>query len=126
MRGYRSKEYSLKKTLKKIKPSMIAMNETQLRGRMKISLEPSYMSWCKNRTGQAGGGVATAVARAFMDKTGGAGEGAEGDEYLITRVATFQPSLNVVNCYGEQRKTSKLEVEAKWRRLCRDLENIRA
>ena len=93
---------------------------------MKISLEPSYISWSKNRTGQAGGGVATAVARAYMDKTGGAGEGSEDDEYLITRIATFKPALNVINYYGEQRKTSKQEVEEKWQRLCKDLENIRA
>ena len=62
LRGYRSKEYLLKKTLIKVKPSMVAMNETLLRGKIKTSLEPSYISWSKNRTGQAGGGVATAVA----------------------------------------------------------------
>ena len=71
LRGYRSKEYSLKKALKKIKPSMILMNEIQLRGSMKVSLEPSYISWTKNRKTQAGGGVATAVARAFMNTAGG-------------------------------------------------------
>ena len=126
MRGYKSKEYSLKKALKKVKPSMVTMNETLLRGNMKVSLEPSYISWSKNRTAQTGGGVATAVARAYMNKSGGAGEDLGGDEYLITRVATFKPALNVVNCYGEQRKTSRLEVEDKWKRLCRDLETIRA
>ena len=93
---------------------------------MKICLEPSYISWSKNRTANAGGGVATAVARAYMDKTGGAGEGVGNDEYLITRVATFKPALNVVNCYGEQRKSTKLDVQEKWRRLQQDLENIRA
>ena len=126
LRGYRSKEYSLNKVLKKLKPSMLAINETQLRGNMKISLEPSYRTWTKNRTGQAGGGVATAVARAYMDEAGGAGEGEGDDEFIITRVATFQPALNVVNYYGEQRKTSKLEVEEKWKRLRKELENIRA
>ena len=29
LRGYRSKEYSLKKALKKVKPSMVNLNETQ-------------------------------------------------------------------------------------------------
>ena len=126
LRGYRSKEYSLKKSLKKLKPSMVLMNETLMRGNMKITLEPSYRTWSKNRTAQAGGGVATAVARAFMDKSGGAGEGRGVDEYIITRVTTFSPALNVINYYGEQRKTSKQEVEEKWKRLCQDLENIRA
>ena len=57
---------------------------------------------------------------------GGAGEGVAGDEYLITRIASFKPELNVVNCYGEQRKTTKTEVEEKWNRLRTELENIRA
>ena len=105
---------------------MVTLNETLLRGKMKIALEPSYISWSKNRTGQAGGGVATDVARAYMNNTGGAGESVKEDEYLITRVAMFRPALNVVNCYGEQRKISKSEVEDKWKRLCQDLETIRA
>ena len=61
-----------------------------------------------------------------MNSTGGAGESVKEDEYLITRVAMFRPALNVVNCYGEQRKISKSEVEEKWNRLCQDLETIRA
>ena len=126
LRGYRSKEYSLKKALQKIKPSLVAMNETQLYGKMKVSLEPGYTSWCRNRSMKGGGGVATAVARTFLGSTGGAGEGAQGDEYLVTRITTFQPALNVVNCYGEQRKTVKTEVEEKWRRLRQALEDIRA
>ena len=36
------------------------------------------------------------------------------------------PVSSVINYYGEQRKTSKHEVEEKWKRLCQDLENIRA
>ena len=56
----------------------------------------------------------------------GAGEGKEKDEYLITRIDSFSPALNVVNCYGEQRKTKVEEVEAKWRRLHKDMEDIRA
>ena len=109
-----------------MKASMVILNETQLRGNMKICLEPSYVSWSKNRTANAGGGVATAVARGYMDKTGGAGEGVGNDEYLITRVATFKPALNVVNCYEEQRKSTKLDVQEKWKRIQQELENIRA
>ena len=91
---------------------MVLMNETLMRGNMKISLEPSYISWSKNRTAQAGGGVATSVARAYMDKFGGAGEGSGSDEYIITRVTTFNPALNVVNYYGEQKNS----VNWKWRK----------
>ena len=38
----------------------------------------------------------------------------------------YKASKNVVNYYGEQRNTSKLEVEEKWKRLRREPENIRA
>ena len=105
---------------------MLAINETLLRGNIKVDLEASYISWTKNRVGQTGGGVATAVARSFMNRVGGAGEGVDGDEYLITRVATFKPALNVINCYGEQRKNTKIEVEEKWKRICKELDNIKA
>lgn len=57
--------------------------------------------------GQGGGEVATGVAGHFKDMALGAGEGSEDDEYLIT---SFTPHLNVINCYGEQRKTKIEEV----------------
>ena len=56
----------------------------------------------------------------------GAGEGVENDKYLITRVECFYPALNVINCYGEQRKTRNEEVEGKWERLRQEMEEIRA
>ena len=37
----------------------------------------------------------------------GAGEGEGDDEYLITRIECFSPALNIINCYGEQRKIKK-------------------
>ena len=56
----------------------------------------------------------------------GAGEGVENYEYLIKRVECFYPALNVINCYSEQRKTRKEEVEGKWERLRQEMEGIRA
>ena len=56
----------------------------------------------------------------------GAGEGEGDHEYLITRIECFSPALNIVNCYGEQRKTNKEEVEGKWKHLCKELEAIRS
>ena len=101
------------------------MNETQLLGKAKVSLK-SYASWSRNRSVQGGGGVATSVARCYSDSAVGAGEGVGEDEYLVTRIACFSPALTVVNCYGEQRKCVKEEVEARWMRLRKELENIRA
>ena len=125
LRGFRSKKHSLEKAVKKVKPSMILLNETQMLGKAKVYLK-SYTSWSRNRSVKGGGGVATSVARQYMDSTVGAGEGVGEDEYLVTRIECFSPALTVVNCYGEQRKFNKVEVEARWSRLRNDLENIRA
>ena len=104
---------------------MIAMNETLLTGKMKVSL-PAYVSWNKHRKDKGGGGVATAVSNEYSEYTVGAGEGCDDDEYLITRVESFKPALSVINCYGEQRKINKEVVEEKWKRLKKDMEDIRA
>ena len=36
LRGYKSKEMSLKKLVKKVRPSLVAMNETLMTGNMKV------------------------------------------------------------------------------------------
>ena len=125
LRGYKSKESSLKKLVKKTRPSAVAMNETLLSGNMKVSMPP-YICWSKNRSEKGGGGVTTAVSKQFKDFAVGAGQGQEDDEYLITRFECFSPALNLINCYGEQRKTIKGEVEKKWSRLKSDMDKIRA
>ena len=125
MRGYKSKETSLKKVAKKLMPSMILLNETLLTGKTKVSMSP-FMWWSKNRTDKGGGGIASAVSQQYKHCTVGAGEGAETDEYIISRLECFKPALNVINCYGEQRKTPKEQVEKKWLRITKDMKGIRA
>ena len=124
IRGLNSKTYSLRKLLKRLKPSVVALNETQLAGNAKINITP-YTWWTKNRN-KKGGGVATGVAQELKDKAIGAGEGINKDEYIITRIDAFSPALNIVNCYGEQRSTKVEEVEEKWSRLVKELESIRS
>ena len=113
------------KVMKKVKPSIVIMNETQLKGRMKAELPP-YGCWSRNREEQGGGGVATAVDPALRQHAMGVGEGQGSDEFIITRVDKFKPAINVINCYGEQRKTKVEEVEAKWERLVKEMEAVRA
>ena len=125
LRGYRSKKHSLKKIMKKLKPDIIVMNETQMRGRMTVDLKP-YKCWSKNREEKGGGGVATAVAPALGQHAMGAGEGEGDDEYLVTRIDKFKPALNIINNYGEQRNTKAEEVQAKWQRLKKEMETVRA
>ena len=124
MRGYKSKEPSLKKILKKQIPSMVILNETQLIGKMQVNLS-AYTTWNRNRTEKGGGGIATAVHQQYSATAVGVGEGEHEDKYLITRVEAFEPALNVINSYGEQRSTQKEEVEHKWSRLRKEMENIR-
>ena len=100
------------------------MNETQLLGKMKVCLTP-YTTRTKNKTDKSGGGVATAVSQQFSKSAVGAGEGENNNEYIVTRLEAFKPALNVVNSYGEQRKSRKEEDEEKWGRLRRLLEEIR-
>ena len=90
-----------------------------------MNIKP-YTWWSKNRDGKGGGGIATGVSQELKDFAVGVGEGQKDDEYLITRLESFSPALNVVNCYGEQRKTSIEEVEEKWKRMLKDMEEIRA
>ena len=123
MRGFKSKEASLLKMIKKVKPSTVVMNKTLLSGRAKVSVSP-YTCWSRNRKETGGGGIATAVSPQYKDFTIGAGEGEGDDEYLITRIECFSPALNIINCYGEQRKTGKEEVEGKFMRLRKEMEAI--
>ena len=124
LRGFKSKETSLRKIVSEKSPSLILMNETLLVGSMKVSV-PNYTSWSRNRTEKGGGGIATSVSNRFKDCTVGAGQGEDEDEFLITRIECFSPALCVINCYGEQRKTSKEDVERRWEILRTEMEKIR-
>ena len=124
LRGYKGKEYSLRKIIKKVKPSMVLLNETQLVGNMKVTITP-YSSWTKNRSEKGGGGIATVVSQDYKDCAIGAGEGENNEEYLVTRIDAFCPALNVINNYGEQRSTKKEDIEERWQRFRKELENIR-
>ena len=54
MRGFKSKEYSLKKILRKKRPSVLLANETQLSGKMEVNLK-AYTTWTRNRSEKGGG-----------------------------------------------------------------------
>ena len=74
MRGLKSKELSLKKVLKKVRPNLVALNEMLLTGNRKVTLSP-YIWWSRNRKEKGGGGIATGVSQQFRDCSVGAGEG---------------------------------------------------
>ena len=111
--------------IRKVKPSIVALNETHLVGRRKVNLDP-YTTWTRNRTEKGGGGISTSVAPQLKATTVGAGEGEGEEEYLVTRLDAFAPSITIINVYGEQRKVKVEEVEARWRRLRKEMEEVRA
>ena len=47
MRGFKSKELSLKKVIRRMQPNMVTLNETMLTGNMKVAISP-YIWWSKN------------------------------------------------------------------------------
>ena len=52
-------------------------------------------------------------------------EGREGDEYIITRIDTTIPAINVVNIFGSQEgRVDKDEVEKSWLRLLEDVKYV--
>ena len=55
IRGYKSKEISLKKVINKVTPSLVLLNETLLIGNSKVSITP-YTIWTKNRKEKGEGG----------------------------------------------------------------------
>ena len=112
LRGFKGKKKSLEKILETVRPSMLLLNETQMVGRMKMSLK-NYTSWVRNRSDRSGGGIATAVQQNYQDSALGVCEGEDDDEFLVTRIDAFSPALCVINSYGEQRRTRKEEVENK-------------
>ena len=109
LRGFQSKKHALKKILRKTKPSLVALNETQLKGKMKVNLEP-YVTWNRNRTVRGGGGISTSVSPQYKEGTVGAGQGEGEEEYLVTRVDSFSPAFTLINSYGEQRSMGVEEV----------------
>ena len=103
---------------------MVILNETLLAGNMKVSI-PEYTSWSRNRTEKGGVGIATSVANKYKDCAVGAGQGEDEDKYLITRINCFSPALCVINCYGEQRKAKKEDIERSWEIMRTKMEEIR-
>ena len=71
------------------------------------------------------GGVATFVQSKDKDNFVKICEGAENDEYLVTRHSNFLTAVNIVNIYGEQESWhSKIEIEERWGRILKEIKKI--
>ena len=121
-RGYVSKKESIFQIVDKIKPSVICLNETGLRGNNKVNID-GYISFSKNRAEQIMGGISTSVTEEWRQHLVCAGEGEGDDEYHVIRLDNFSPAINIINCYGEQDKDEKVVV-GRWGRLRKEMEVI--
>ena len=121
--GYTSKKESMCEIANDEKPDIITVNDTALKGSMKVKI-PNYFCYSKNRERNKGG-VATVVAEYLKPNTTKVTEGREGDEYIITRIDVTVPAINIVNIYGSQEgRTEKDEIEKSWLRLMEDIKQI--
>ena len=90
--------------------------------RMKIS---GFNSFNRNRQNKYMGGISTSVANKDTMHTLKVKEGAEDDEFLITRHSQFVVPVNIVNVYGEQEgRSSKDDIQNRWNRIMIEIVKI--
>ena len=117
IRGFNSKTESLKDIVKKIRPDVVILNETALRGNNKARID-GYFTFSKNRINKAMRGIATLVENYLKSDTVKVAEGEYNDEYIITRINKCKPALNILNVYGElEGRTGREKVLESWTRL---------
>ena len=73
----------------------MTLNDTNLKGKLKVKV-PGYFSFNKNREKHKGG-VATVVGNHLKHNIMKTAEGKEEDEYIITRLDSTIPPINLVN-----------------------------
>ena len=72
------------------------------------------------------GGVCTVVKNSLKPYTVKVQEGADDDEYLVTRIDNVKPAINIVNVYGGQEsRMDKQDVLEAWGRLKKELDKIK-
>ena len=112
---------SLVAIVKNIKPTVITLNEINLRKNKKIVIE-GYTGFNRNRNNGHMGGVATLVAEEDADKVLKVSEGKEGNEYIVTRHSQFVVPINVINIYGEvESRATNDSVESKWTEIMEEV-----
>ena len=118
IRGLKSKQNSLNAIIRQLRPSVITLNETHLKGRQKPDLS-NFKSFNRNRcNGQHMGGISTSVRNDDKDYVVKTYEGQNADEFLITRHANFLRPINVINIYGEtEYRVKESEIESRWMRI---------
>ena len=124
IRGYDSKQISLKAILSTVKPNVITLNETLYKGNKKLLID-GFKTYPRNRSGNSGGGIVTAVVSDENDNTVKVKEGEGNDEFIITRHSQFLTPVNIINVYGESEcRTRNNEIEERFNRLLGEITKI--
>ena len=100
IRGYDSKCVSLRAILNNKRPNVATLNGINLKGNRKLKIE-GFTSYNRNRQVGNMGGVATCIDNKEASNVLKVAEGANDDEYVITRHGQFRTPINIVYVYGE-------------------------
>ena len=100
IRGFDFKVVSLKSILNNIQPNVAVLNEINMKGNRKLKME-GFTSYNRNRQFANMGGVATCIDNKEASNVLKVAEGADDDEYVITRHGQFRTPINIVYVYGE-------------------------
>ena len=113
-----------KKTFKRYLKS--EHTETGLTGNNQIIIKGYHPSLRNRKNNKTMGGVCTAVKNSLKPHTVKVQEGADKDEYLVTRIDNVKPAINIVNVYGGQEsRMDNQEILESWGRLKKELDNIK-
>ena len=122
----KSKLDSLQSIVSSLNVDLVTICETHLKKNDKFALE-GYKCFSRNRQNTAKGGVATCVHEDFALNTLKVSEGADHDEYIVTRHGQFDPAVNVINLYGNQEsRQSADQIKDSWDKILEEISKIEA
>ena len=116
---------SLKAIVNTLNVDLVTLNETNLRGNNKFTLE-GFKTFFRNRKEGNMGGIATAVKEKYSMNTLKVSEGTT-EEYLVTRHGQYDPAINVINLYGAKESCQTIEeIREGWEAVLQEVIKIEA
>ena len=114
---------SLQAIVNALDVDLVTLNETNLNGNKKFTLE-GFKTFFRNRKEGNMGGIATAIREKYAIDTLKVSEGVS-EEYLVTRHAQFDPAINVINLYGAQESRQTYdEIREGWDAILQEIVKI--
>ena len=124
--GWNSKKASFATIAENLRPDICTWQETGLTGNNQIKIKGYHPSLRNRKNHKSMGGVCTAVKNELKPYTVKIKEGADNDEYLVTRIDKIKPAINIINVYGGQEsRMEKQEVLESWGRLKNEVDEIK-